>query len=86
MADKPMVRQRDAARTIAEFGDYIKAGKVRTAAHLLPAMLNLNGKPFDLRDHFPTEAFFNLHMPRNVVLLAGRQVGKARRWLHTVWC
>jgi hypothetical protein len=50
---------------------------VPTLAPLLPALLNLKGRPYNLGRHFPFEPFFNTFMPRNLVLKTGRQVSKS---------
>lgn len=50
---------------------------VPTLAPLLPALLTLKGKPYNLNRHFPFEPFFNTFMPRNLVLKTGRQVSKS---------
>lgn len=45
---------------------------------LLPALLHLKGKPYNILDkHFPFEPFFNTFMPQNLVLKTGRQVSKS---------
>jgi hypothetical protein len=44
---------------------------------LLPALLNLKGKPYTLGAHFPFEPFFNSMMSKNVILKTGRQVSKS---------
>lgn len=48
-----------------------------TLAPLLPALLRLKGKPYNLMQHFPFEPFFNTFMPRNLILKTGRQVSKS---------
>jgi hypothetical protein len=50
---------------------------IPTLAPLLPALLTLKGKPYNLNRHFPFEPFFNTFMPRNLVLKTGRQVSKS---------
>lgn len=44
---------------------------------LLPLVLNLNGKPYSLVDHYPFAPMFRLLMPKNMVLKTGRQVSKS---------
>lgn len=51
--------------------------KIRTLAPLLPLMLNLEGSPYTLKDHFPFESMFDLWMPKKLVLKTGRQVSKS---------
>lgn len=44
---------------------------------LLPLVLNLNGRPYKLGDHFCFSPLFRLLMPKNLVLKTGRQVSKS---------
>ena len=44
---------------------------------LLPLLLNLKGRPYTLKDHYPFEPFFNSFMSNNIVLKTGRQVSKS---------
>ena len=44
---------------------------------ILPLVLNLNGKPYSLADHYPFAPMFRLLMPKNMVLKTGRQVSKS---------
>jgi hypothetical protein len=44
---------------------------------LLPLVLNLNGKPYTLTQHYPFAPLFRLLMPKNMVLKTGRQVSKS---------
>lgn len=55
----------------------VEMGKLPTFVHLLPLLLNLNGEPYTLEDHFPFEPIFNLHLPRELLLKTGRQVSKS---------
>lgn len=50
----------------------------RTLAPTLGLYLNLERKPFSLRDHFPFEAAFATHMPQRSLVKAGRQIGKTQ--------
>lgn len=43
---------------------------------LLPLLLNLKGKPYTLKDHFPFEPFFRTRVPQKTLLKTGRQVSK----------
>lgn len=45
--------------------------------HLLPGLLNLNGKPYELGDHFPFAPLFRVLMPKKQVWVTGRQVSKS---------
>lgn len=65
-----------AAKMRAEF-EYLLATGIPNLAPLLPFMLSLKGKPYTLNRHFPLEPFFNTHLPRKILLKAGRQVGKS---------
>ena len=44
---------------------------------LLPLILNLNGKPYTLENHFPFAPLFRLMMPKSQVWCTGRQVAKS---------
>jgi len=44
---------------------------------ILPLVLNLNGKPYSLRDHYPFAPLFRLLMPKNQVWKTGRQLSKS---------
>ena len=55
----------------------IKKGSFPNLSSLLPAMLNLDGKPYSLEKHFQFEPLFNIYMPRRTILKTGRQVGKS---------
>ncbi len=48
-----------------------------TLKPLLPLLLQLKGKPYHLRDHFPFEPFFRTRMPNKTLLKTGRQVSKS---------
>ena len=44
---------------------------------LLPLVLNLNGKPYGLNNHYPFSPLFRCLMPKNQVWCTGRQVSKS---------
>lgn len=44
---------------------------------LLPLILNLNGKPYTLQNHYPFSPLFRCLMPKNQVWCTGRQVSKS---------
>jgi hypothetical protein len=44
---------------------------------ILPLVLNLNGKPYTLSQHYPFAPLFRMLMPKNMVLKTGRQVSKS---------
>lgn len=44
---------------------------------LLPLVLNLNGKPYTIRDHFAFSPLFRVLTPKNQVWCTGRQVSKS---------
>lgn len=48
-----------------------------TLEPLLPLLLNLNGKPYTIRDHYPFSPLFRLLTPKNQVWCTGRQVSKS---------
>jgi hypothetical protein len=44
---------------------------------ILPLVLNLNGKPYSIHDHFPFAPLFRVLMPKNQVWKTGRQLSKS---------
>lgn len=44
---------------------------------ILPLVLNLNGKPYSLKNHYPFGPLFRLLMPKNQVWKTGRQLSKS---------
>jgi hypothetical protein len=44
---------------------------------LLPLVLNLNGRPYSIKDHFAFSPLFRLLTPKNQVWCTGRQVSKS---------
>lgn len=55
----------------------VEAGGMHTLEPLLPLCLSLNGKPYDLEDHFPFSPFYKTRMPSQLVVVSGRQVAKS---------
>ena len=51
--------------------------KLRTLVPLLPMLLNLNGKPYSLSEHFQFEPAFSVFQPEESIWLTGRQVSKS---------
>jgi hypothetical protein len=54
-----------------------KAGGFPSLEPLLPLMLNLDGRPYTLKDHYAFAPFFRCLMPRELVYKCGRQVSKS---------
>ena len=48
-----------------------------TLEPILPLVLNLNGKPYSLQDHFPFSPLFRILMPKSQVWKTGRQLSKS---------
>lgn len=48
-----------------------------TLEPILPLVLNLNGKPYSIKHHFPFAPLFRLLTPKNQVWCTGRQVSKS---------
>jgi hypothetical protein len=67
----------EAARQLREASKMMLGGGLPNLTLLLPLLLNLKGKPYDLSDHYPFEPFFSSFMTRNIVLKTGRQVSKS---------
>lgn len=62
---------------IIQLRQLAEAGAVQTLEPLLPLCLTLQGKPYELSDHFPFSPIFNVSMPSNLLLKTGRQVSKS---------
>jgi len=65
------------SRVLNEIVDCIKRGAFPNLSPILPAILNLDGKPYSLEKHYQFESLFNVCMPRRTILKTGRQVGKS---------
>lgn len=63
---------------IVQLRKLAEAGGIRTMELLLPLALSLNNEPFHLRDHFMFSPLFNAAMPKNMVWMTARQVGKSQ--------
>lgn len=66
----------DLERIIA-FRKLISSGKVFSYVRLLPLILNLNGEPYKLLDHFPFESVFGTYLPPELLMKTARQVSKS---------
>jgi len=66
----------DLERTIA-FRQMIASGKVLSYVRLLPLILNLNGEPYRLQDHYPFESVFGTYLPPELLMKTARQVSKS---------
>jgi hypothetical protein len=66
----------DLERVIA-FRKLITCGQVFSYTRLLPLLLNLNGQPYGLHDHFPFEAVFGTYLPPEILMKTARQVSKS---------
>jgi hypothetical protein len=62
---------------ILAFRRLAESGRLTTLVPLLPLLLNLNGQPYHLDNHFPFETVFNTHMPEWLLLKTGRQLSKS---------
>jgi hypothetical protein len=69
--ESSLIDQVSNVRNLAELG------ALPTLIPVLPLLLNLNGKPYSLKDHFPFGQLFRNHKPRKLVLKTGRQVSKS---------
>lgn len=52
-------------------------GGLQTLEPMLPLCLNLQGKPYALKDHYPFSPIFKTQMPRQLVYKTARQVSKS---------
>lgn len=59
------------------FAELAKQNAFPSLAPLLPLVLNLNGKPYSIKDHFPFSPLFRTLAPKNQVWCTGRQVSKS---------
>lgn len=73
----PVLSKDEIFRELRHLENLTVSGRIRSLVPLLPLMLNLEGSPYSLRDHFPFEGLFDLWMPRKMVLKTGRQVSKS---------
>lgn len=67
----------DALGRLEEARRILSKGHIDSLAPLLPLLLNLNGKPYHLGDHFPFQPFYSTQLCRNMVWKTGRQVAKS---------
>lgn len=70
------IKQSDVQR-LPHLRKLAEAGAVRTLEPFLPLCLTLQGKPYDLSNHFPFSPLFKTHMPSQLVYKCGRQVSKS---------
>src|SRR5271169_52411 len=61
------------AERIKAFRKLADSKKLTTMVPMLPLLLNLKGKPYVLDDYFPFEPVFNCRLPRNLLVISGRQ-------------
>lgn len=64
----------DRVLALRELGE---RGWIPSLEPMLPLLLNLDGAPYTLRDHYPFAPLFRAMMPKQVVLRTGRQVSKS---------
>jgi hypothetical protein len=62
---------------VAAFRRLAESGRLRTMVPLLPLLLNLRGRPYTLTEHAPFEPVFNCRLPRELIVMSGRQVAKS---------
>lgn len=66
----------DLERIIA-FRHMVASGKVFSYVRLLPLILNLNGEPYKLLDHYSFESVFGTYLPPELLMKCSRQVSKS---------
>jgi hypothetical protein len=74
--DRKGVRIRDDER-ISAFRKFAESGRLESVEPLLPLLLNLKGKPYTLKDHFPFSPIFRTIKPKELTYKCGRQVSKS---------
>lgn len=57
--------------------EVVKENKMYTLVPFLSLMLNLDGHPYSLHNHFPFEAVFQTYMPNKLIIKSGRQCSKS---------
>ena len=62
---------------IVQLRKLAERGAIQTLEPLLPLCLTLQGKPYELSDHYPFSPVFKTSMPSQLVLKTGRQVSKS---------
>lgn len=62
---------------LAALRTLIETANLDTLVPALPLLLNLKGKPYTLKDHFPFEELFRLRIPATLIYKTGRQVSKS---------
>lgn len=62
---------------MASFRKLVESGRLATYVHLLPMALNLNGRPYTLKDHFVFEPAFDIRLHIEAIWKCGRQVSKS---------
>jgi hypothetical protein len=68
------------AQRIDAMRKLVSSGRLPSFVPLLPLVLNLNGKPYTLRDHFPLEPVFRVRLTRQLLLKTARQIAKSTSW------
>lgn len=77
LADLQLTGFEDTATRQLLVADHLmrRSGRL-TLRPVLPLLLQLKGKPYRLRNHFPLEPMFRTRMPKRSLLKAGRQISK----------
>ena len=76
-AEKKNGRPVSDVERISSFRKLVTTGFMPTFVPLLPLLLNLDGKPYSLDDHFPFESIFRTFLPQKTLLKTARQVSKS---------
>jgi hypothetical protein len=76
-AESILDRERRLSDQLAEILNNPSFRNIPTLAPILPALLNLKGKPYTLKEHFPFEPLFSTRRPRKLVVRASRQTSKS---------
>lgn len=59
------------------FRELVSNKSLPNISPLLPLLLNLQGKPYTLAEHFPFESFYHTTLPQEIVFKTARQVAKS---------
>lgn len=81
MSDLPAlynnITDTEVTNALNKVADVYKSHSVSTLVPILPLLLNLEGYPFTLKDHFPMEPLYRCdNIPPRFILKCGRQVSK----------
>jgi hypothetical protein len=63
---------------VSMFKNLLSTNLIKTYVHMLPLIMNLEGQPFSLKDHFAFEPLFSTKLAPEVTFKTARQLGKSQ--------